>query len=49
MDNHTMTFDHTELGTKLLAIYVSTLIAQGVTFHIVQGNTATTVELTGGF
>lgn len=44
-----MTFDNTEDGVRMLAVYVSQLVKEGVTFKIVQHHGETVVELLGGF
>ena len=44
-----MTFTNDENGIRLLAIYVSQLIREGVMFKIINSAFSTDVTLTGGF
>ena len=45
----TKSFLNDEKGTRLLAIYVATLVREGVIFRINSDEIATEVTLTGGF
>lgn len=42
-------FSMTDEGMKLMAVFVSQLVREGVTFKTYQGDSVYTVELTGGY